>query len=82
MVDLEGKKLQKKYVQLYDFLYSTIWFVLNDWNWLKLSCHKKVFYFALNFLPWEFSLIKKLDFEKTKVTLYMEVSIETSTPNI
>ena len=33
---------------------------------LKLNYRKKVFYFALNFLPWEFLLIKKLDFEKTK----------------
>ena len=35
---------------------------------LKLNYNKKVFYFALNFLPWEFLLIKKLDFEKTKAT--------------
>ena len=35
---------------------------------IKLNYRKKVFYFALNFLPWEFSLIKKLDFEKTKAT--------------
>ena len=33
---------------------------------LKLNYHKKVFHFALNFLPWEFLLTKKLDFEKTK----------------
>ena len=32
---------------------------------LKLNYLKKVFYFALNFLPLEFLLIKKLDFEKT-----------------
>ena len=31
---------------------------------LKLNYHKKVFYFPLNFLPWEFLLIKKLDFTK------------------
>ena len=37
---------------------------------LKLNYRKKVFYFALNFLPWEFLLIKKLDFEKTKPTWY------------
>ena len=35
---------------------------------IKLNYRKKVFYFALNFLPWEFLLIKKLDFEKTKAT--------------
>ena len=35
---------------------------------LKLNYRKKVFYFALNFLPWEFLLMKKLDFEKTKAT--------------
>ena len=35
---------------------------------IKLNYHKKVLYFALNFLPWEFLLIKKLDFEKTKTT--------------
>ena len=37
---------------------------------LKLNYRKKVFYFTLNFLPWEFLLIKKLDFEKTKTTLH------------
>ena len=37
-------------------------------NILKLNYRKKVFYFALNILPWEFLLIKKLDFEKTKAT--------------
>ena len=37
---------------------------------IKLNYRKKVFYFALNFLPWEFLLIKKLDFEKTKTTEY------------
>ena len=35
---------------------------------LKLNYRKKVFYFTFNFLPWEFLLIKKLDFEKTKAT--------------
>ena len=35
---------------------------------LKLNYGKKVFYFALNFLPWEFLSSKKLDFEKTKAT--------------
>ena len=35
---------------------------------LKLNYRKKVFYFALNFLPWEILLIKKLDFENTKAT--------------
>ena len=37
---------------------------------LKLNYRKKIFYFALNFLPWEFLLIKKLDFKKTKATQY------------
>ena len=36
---------------------------------LKLNYRKKVFYFALNFLPWEFLLIiNKLDFEKIMAT--------------
>ena len=35
---------------------------------VKLNYRKKVFYLALNLLPWEFLLIKKLDFEKTKAT--------------
>ena len=35
---------------------------------LKLNYRKKVFYFTLNFLPWEFLLVKMLDFEKTKAT--------------
>ena len=35
---------------------------------LKLNYQKKVFYFTLNVLPWEFLLINKLDFEKTKTT--------------
>ena len=39
-------------------------------NKLKLNYHKKVFYFALNFLPWDFLLIKTLDFEKTKTTQF------------
>ena len=30
----------------------------------------QVFFFSLNFLPWEFLLIKKLEIEKTKTTLY------------
>ena len=33
-----------------------------------MDAPKKVFYFALNFFPWELLLIKKLDFEKTKIT--------------
>ena len=35
---------------------------------LKLNYRKKIFYSALNFLPWEFLLIQILDFEKTKTT--------------
>ena len=35
-------------------------------NSLKLNYRKKVFDMALNFLPWEFLFVKKLDFEKTK----------------
>ena len=38
---------------------------------LKLNCHKKVFCNALNFLPWDFLLIKTLDFEKTKAIKYI-----------
>ena len=37
---------------------------------LKLNYRKRVFYFALNFYPRKFLLIKKLDFEKTKATKY------------
>ena len=40
---------------------------LSFWT-LKLNYRKKVFYFSLNFLPWEFLLIKKLEIEKTKTT--------------
>ena len=29
-----------------------------------------IFFFALNFLPWEFLLIKKLEIEKTETTQY------------
>ena len=43
---------------------SHVWITLK----LKLNYRKKVFYFALYFLPWEFLLIQKLDFEKTKAT--------------
>ena len=39
-------------------------------SWIKLNYRKKVFFFALNFLPWEFLLIKKLEIEKTKTTQY------------
>ena len=28
------------------------------------------FFFSLNFLPWEFLLVKKLEINKTKTTLY------------
>ena len=35
---------------------------------LKLNYRKKVFYFALIFLPWQFVLKEKFDFEKTKAT--------------
>ena len=35
---------------------------------IKLNYIKKVFYLALNFLPWNFLLMKKLDFKVTKVT--------------
>ena len=37
---------------------------------LKLNYPKKVFCFAINFLPWEFLLIKKFDFQKTKYTTF------------
>ena len=37
---------------------------------VKQNYRKKVFYLALNFLPWEFLLVKKLDFEENKTTWY------------
>ena len=37
---------------------------------LKAELPQEGIFFALNFLPWEFLLIKKLDFEKTKATQY------------
>ena len=37
---------------------------------VKLNYRKQVFFFALNFLPWEFLLIKKLEIRKTKTTQY------------
>ena len=37
---------------------------------LKLKYWLTVSFFALNFLPWEFLLIKKLEIEKTKTTQY------------
>ena len=40
------------------------------WYYLKLNYRQKVFFFALNFHPWEFWLIKKLEIEKTKTTQY------------
>ena len=57
----------------------TVRSTLQRWNirfLLKLNCRKKVLYFALNFLPWEFLLIKKLDFEKTKTTQYTTFKID------
>ena len=33
-------------------------------------------FFALNFLPWEFSLVKKLEIEKTKTTKYTTFKID------
>ena len=38
---------------------------------LKRNYRKKVFYFTLNFLPWEFLLIKKLDFEKKPASIQL-----------
>ena len=35
---------------------------------LKLNYRKTVFYFALNFLPWDFLSVKMLEIEKTKAT--------------
>ena len=43
---------------------------------IKLNYRKKVFFFALNFLTWEFLSIKKLDFEKTKATKYTTFKID------
>jgi hypothetical protein len=40
---------------------------------LKLNYRKKVLFFALNFLPWEFLLIKKLEIQKTKATFIISV---------
>ena len=37
---------------------------------LKLNYCKKVFLFALNFFPWEFLLMKKLEIQKTKTTQF------------
>ena len=42
-------------------------------SFVKLNYRKKVFFFALNFLPWELLLIKKLGFEKTKTTFVISV---------
>ena len=36
----------------------------------KAKLQQEGIYFALNFLPWDFLLIKKLDIEKTKTILY------------
>ena len=49
-------------------VYDSKWVILPIVFSVKLNYRKKVFYFALNFLPCEFLLIKKLDFEKTKTT--------------
>ena len=38
---------------------------------VQLNYRKKLFFFfALNFLPWEFLFVKKLEIEKTKTTKY------------
>ena len=37
---------------------------------IKAELPKVSIFFALNFLPWEFLLIKKLEIEKTKTTKY------------
>ena len=44
--------------------------IITDILKLKLNYRKQVFFFALNFLPWEFLFIKKLEIEKTKTTQY------------
>ena len=72
--------------QFYDWHQSKIWISYLNFTFLyflhngiltkipfiplKLNHRKTLFYFALNFLPWEFLIIKKLDFEKTKATYY------------
>ena len=43
-------------------------FLLTKLLVLKAELPKVGIFFALNFLPWEFSLIKKLEIEKTKTT--------------
>ena len=39
-------------------------------NSLKAEIPLEGIFFALNFLPWEFLLVKKLEIEKTKTTKY------------
>ena len=42
-------------------------------NFDKAELPKVGIFFALNFLPWEFLLIKKLEIEKTKTTFIISV---------
>ena len=57
----------------------TVFFWIDYWrekSMLCWICYTKAelllegIFFALNFLPWEFLLVKKLEIEKTKTTNY------------
>ena len=78
--ELDNKELMHRYVDLMNFsnmeFLKALRYFLDGFRLpgmsstfnIKLNYRKKVFYFALNFLPWDFLLIEKLDFEKTQTT--------------
>ena len=59
----QGAKLLFAFLSMVGFIY-TFWFFFLS----KAELPKVGIFFALNFLPWEFLLIKKLEIEKTKTT--------------
>ena len=63
-------KVQDTAYMLQNFAFQPVLQQLNQKIVLKLNYRRQVFHFALNFLPWEFLLIKKLDFEKNKIIQY------------
>ena len=47
------------------------------WVFTKAELPLEGIFFALNFLPWEFLLLKKLEIEKTKTNLYTTFKTDT-----
>ena len=59
---------------MYFFKLSAFWHLFEKYKCFnKAELPQEDFFFALNFLPWKFLLIKKLEIEKTKTTFIIPV---------